>query len=228
MARSPLLRSLSQRLPRLLRGDAAARPRQGGEEAPAGPAIDPTRGPSMAPATLRLHLGCNRNAKPGYVNVDIQRFPGVDVVADLEKPWPWKDEMFDEVVCADVPEHLRQWYEEPEPAALERARRYAANGQCKEAIDSVILALRRPQRHYGVIHFMEEAYRVLRPYGRLDCTIPSTEGRGWAQDPTHVSYWNENSVLYFLDSELREIYPSLIRCVWKRVDVETLKGNVLV
>ena len=118
-----------------------------GAPAPAREPIDlPQSAPDATP--LRLNLGCNRNPKPGFINVDIQPFPGVDVVADLEKPWPWKDGLFDEIVCTDLPEHLRQWYEEPEPAALERARRYAVSGHFREAIDSVILALRRPQRHY--------------------------------------------------------------------------------
>jgi len=61
-------------------------------------------------------------------------------------------------------------------AGLCRGDRY------KEAFESLVTALRKPKRRYGVIHFMEEAYRVLKPLGRLDCTIPSTEGRGWAQD----------------------------------------------
>jgi predicted SAM-dependent methyltransferase len=197
-----------------------------GALAPAREASDRPR-PAQEAAPLRLNLGCNRNPKPGFTNVDIQPFPGVDLVADLEKPWPWRNGVFDEIVCADLPEHLRQWYEEPDPVSLERARACAAAEQYREAFESLVTALRRPKRRYGVIHFMEEAYRVLKPGGRLDCTIPSTEGRGWAQDPTHVSYWNENSVLYFLDSEHRKIYPTLIHCVWKRLSVETRKPDRL-
>lgn len=216
-------RSIRKRAGRLLGAEARPeRPLHGDGLAPE-PAARPDSG--AAAPSLKLHLGCNWHAKPGYINVDIQRLPGVDVVADLEKPWPWKDATFDEIVCADLPEHLRQWYEEPDPAGLERARECAVRGEYKEAFEGLVAALRKPRRHYGVIHFMEEAHRVLMPSGRLDCTIPSTEGRGWAQDPTHVSYWNENSVLYFLDSDHRRIYPSLIRCAWKRVSVETKKPD---
>jgi SAM-dependent methyltransferase len=47
------------------------------------------------------------------------------------------------------------------------------------------------------IHTMQEVSRVLAPGGYLICQVPSTDGRGAFQDPTHVSYWNENSFLYY-------------------------------
>lgn len=47
------------------------------------------------------------------------------------------------------------------------------------------------------IHTMNEAYRILAPGGWLFIDVPSTDGRGAFQDPTHVSYWNENSFWYY-------------------------------
>ncbi len=47
------------------------------------------------------------------------------------------------------------------------------------------------------IHVMNELYRVLAPGGWAFLVIPSTDGRGAWQDPTHVSYWNENSIFYY-------------------------------
>ncbi len=47
------------------------------------------------------------------------------------------------------------------------------------------------------LHTMQELYRVLSPAGYAFITVPSTDGRGAFQDPTHVSYWNENSFLYY-------------------------------
>jgi predicted SAM-dependent methyltransferase len=46
---------------------------------------------------------------------------------------------------------------------------------------------------------MNECWRVLEPGGLLDIFVPTTEGRGAWQDPTHVSYWNRNSFLYYTD-----------------------------
>jgi glycosyltransferase involved in cell wall biosynthesis len=47
---------------------------------------------------------------------------------------------------------------------------------------------------------MSEIHRVLAHGGWAFIEVPSTDGRGAFQDPTHVSYWNENSFLYYTDA----------------------------
>lgn len=49
---------------------------------------------------------------------------------------------------------------------------------------------------------MSEIHRVLAPGGWAFIEVPSTDGRGAFQDPTHVSYWNENSFMYYTNSYL--------------------------
>lgn len=44
---------------------------------------------------------------------------------------------------------------------------------------------------------MKEIHRVLAHGGWAFIEVPSTDGRGAFQDPTHVSYWNENSFWYY-------------------------------
>lgn len=44
---------------------------------------------------------------------------------------------------------------------------------------------------------MKEIHRVLADGGWAFIEVPSTDGRGAWQDPTHVSYWNENSFWYY-------------------------------
>jgi len=44
---------------------------------------------------------------------------------------------------------------------------------------------------------MSEIYRVLADGGWAMIDVPSTDGRGAFQDPTHVSYWNQNSFFYY-------------------------------
>lgn len=54
---------------------------------------------------------------------------------------------------------------------------------------------------------MDEIYRVLVPGGMLLSLTPSTDGRGAFQDPTHVSYWNENSFWYHTDRRYQHYSP---------------------
>lgn len=49
---------------------------------------------------------------------------------------------------------------------------------------------------------MSEIHRVLAHGGWAFIEVPSTDGRGAFQDPTHVSFWNENSFLYYTDKNL--------------------------
>lgn len=48
---------------------------------------------------------------------------------------------------------------------------------------------------------MAEIYRCLAPGGWLLSMTPSTDGRGAFMDPTHCSYWNENSFWYWTRAE---------------------------
>ena len=49
---------------------------------------------------------------------------------------------------------------------------------------------------------MSEIHRVLVHGGWAFIEVPSTDGRGAFQDPTHISFWNENSFLYYTDAYL--------------------------
>ncbi len=61
------------------------------------------------------------------------------------------------------------------------------------------------------VHTMKEIYRVLAPGGYALIRVPSTDGRGAYQDPTHVSYWNENSFLYYTDQRWGQYIDSPVR-----------------
>lgn len=62
-------------------------------------------------ATLRrLNVGCGRNVLPGWINLDIAKLPGVDIVADIEKcggtPLPLDSDSIDEFLLSHVIEHI--------------------------------------------------------------------------------------------------------------------------
>lgn len=47
------------------------------------------------------------------------------------------------------------------------------------------------------LNTMEELFRVLKPGAVANLELPSTNGPGAFQDPTHKSFWNLNSFLYY-------------------------------
>ena len=65
----------------------------------------PTTGLAQ-PGRRRLDLGCGRQKAPGFLGLDRFPLPGVDVVADLERPLPFPDETFDTVSSFHALEHV--------------------------------------------------------------------------------------------------------------------------
>ncbi len=64
----------------------------------------------------KLNLGCGRNIKKEWVNLDIVKKKGVDIVWDLDKiPYPFEDNEFDEILAEMVLEHTMK----PEEALRE-------------------------------------------------------------------------------------------------------------
>ncbi len=59
----------------------------------------------------KLHLGCGRKILEGFVNLDMLKLSGVDVVWDLNrKPYPFKNDYFEEVFCSHVLEHVNDLF----------------------------------------------------------------------------------------------------------------------
>jgi len=130
---------------------------------------------------LRLNLGSGSKPKDGYLNVDLDGWPGVDEIVDLNVlPWPWEDDSVESVFAQDSLEHL--------------------------------CPLGRSMGQMNIIAIIQEIWRILLPGGVAELIVPSTDGRGAFMDPTHVTYWNANTFLYFLGMENgRELnYPQFI------------------
>lgn len=56
---------------------------------------------------IRLDIGSGANPQPGFVGMDIQKLPGVDIVHDWNKfPWPFKTESVLTAIATHVIEHV--------------------------------------------------------------------------------------------------------------------------
>jgi glycosyltransferase involved in cell wall biosynthesis len=71
-----------------------------------------------------------------------------------------------------------------------------------------------------IIPFMNEVYRVLIDGGWLISATPSTDGRGAFQDPTHTSFWNQNSFWYYTRHAQAKYVPE-IKCRFQGMRIET-------
>lgn len=60
----------------------------------------------------QLNLGCGGDLKEGYVNVDFEKFKGIDLSFDLNKvPYPFKKNEIEKVLMFNILEHLENPYE---------------------------------------------------------------------------------------------------------------------
>ncbi len=69
----------------------------------AGPA---TEANDAARRRIVIDLGCGRRKKPGAIGLDIASVPGVDILADVMRPLPLKDNSVDEVYASHLIEHV--------------------------------------------------------------------------------------------------------------------------
>lgn len=79
------------------------------------------------------------------------------------------------------------------------------------------------------IKSMSEIHRVLCDGGWAFIEVPSTDGRGAWQDPTHVSFWNQNSFWYYTRAEKAQfIRNTTIRFQEFRLETNWWEDNIAV
>ncbi len=54
---------------------------------------------------MKVNLGCGKNIREDYINLDIRFSPTIDIVADV-CALPFKDESLDEILSLDIYEHI--------------------------------------------------------------------------------------------------------------------------
>lgn len=117
---------------------------------------------------MRLNLGSWIHPKDGWVNVDIEKWEGVDVVADLNRvPWQWKTASVDEVRAIDILEHLGKLTKVEIVHELGRIVKPGGNVEIRVPNATHPIALQSIQ-HAHVFYLDSFEYSYAQPY--FDCT----------------------------------------------------------
>jgi len=112
---------------------------------------------------MKLNLGGGQKVIPGYVNLDIVPFPEVDIVCDLNRTLPLKNNSVDEVVAYHVLEHLN-----------------------------------------NTVQIFEELHRVCNNRALIKMKSPYYNSIGAFKDPTHKSFFTEETFFYLSQKERAE------------------------
>lgn len=142
--------------------------------------------------SIRLELGGGNNPNPGFVNMDILPLKNVDIVWDIERtPWPLPASCASLITASHVLEHIT-------PHVGDKR----LQGLVELLVSKGIFDIHEANEYMGLpgsafINVMNEAWRVLKPQGQFAFVVPYAESHGMFQDPTHINFLNETTMLYF-------------------------------
>jgi len=154
---------------------------------------------------VKLDIGCGQNKQNGFVGIDYESFPGVDIVHDVEVfPWPLPDECADVAVTSHLLEHLNPHHGDGRVHNLLRL-----------LLDKGLITPEETDEYIGELNpgprfmrFMDEVWRVLKPGAQFASVFPYAGSPGYWQDPTHVNGIN-NMTFWYFDPEEPHIGASL-------------------
>ena len=140
----------------------------------------------------KLNLACGDVRIEGYHGIDYKKTEAADTIMDLEVfPWDIASESASDIICSHYVEHT------PTDTYAKRVVK-AINGSddfvsLKEKVAKI--DLNAPSD--GLILFMDEVYRILKPGGTIKIVAPYYASiRAW-QDPTHRRAISDATFLYF-------------------------------
>ncbi len=134
---------------------------------------------------LKIDLGCGDRKMEGFIGVDSEKTPSVDIQANiLQFPWTFaKDNSVDELYTSHFVEHIPMIYWNK---------------------GNKLTVLPEPGSREMFEKFFEECYRILKPGGTMTVICPYYSSIRCWQDPTHRRAISEASFLY-LNKEWREV-----------------------
>ena len=116
---------------------------------------------------IRVDLACGDTKKEGYIGVDIIETASTDIVHDLNQ-YPWP---FEDNSVDEI--------------------------HCSNYIEHIPHDIHNEDGRDGLIQFMDEMYRILKPEGSARIVAPHYKHERAYGDPTHIRYIGDWSFLYW-------------------------------
>jgi len=104
---------------------------------------------------MKLNVGCGKQYREGWVNIDVNPALKTDVCLDINKPWPWPENSVDEIYCYHVLEHCKEYL----LVLYEMWRVCKPNAIIKIGVPYVSSSLFNAVNPYHVNHFNEHSFR---------------------------------------------------------------------
>jgi SAM-dependent methyltransferase len=116
---------------------------------------------------VKIDLACGANKKEGYIGVDFVETSDTDVIHDLNQ-YPWP---FDDGSADEI--------------------------HCSHYIEHIPHDIDNEDGRDGLIQFMDEVYRILKPGGKFHIIAPYYKNERAFGDPTHRRYIGDLSFVYW-------------------------------
>ena len=116
---------------------------------------------------VKVDLACGNSKKEGFIGVDIADTKDVDIVHNLTQ-YPWP---FEDNSVDEI--------------------------FCSHYVEHVPHDIDNDDGRDGLIQFMDEVYRILKPGGKIEIVAPYYKNERAFGDPTHRRYIGDLSFLYW-------------------------------
>ncbi len=154
---------------------------------------------------MKLNIGCGRDYREGWINIDISHEVKADAYLDIRKDLLRSDK--------------ESVYETRDSLVWDQA--------ISEIYISGVLEQILENEH--LIHAMNECHRVLKPKGKMTVIVPNARFAIAHQDPMDVRKFTKETFLYFLASDRHyKLYGSVYGFKgWSDIKIEENDRHIL-
>ena len=149
---------------------------------------------------MKLNVGCGRDPMPGWTNLDISAWDGVDLVADVCEHIPLEDNCVDEILASHVIEHLVS----PLDAFTELWR--VAKDGCR-------FELHTP---HGATDIAWTDPTHLRPWFESSFT-PFDQRYHWRMEQHYLADWRTDKILLLVRNDLDGLETMTMKSTYRRI-----------